>query len=180
MLQEGEENSEAESEQEDDTSDDKPRKRSGRSRSRVRKRYDSSSDSEEESEEEAPRRRTRRGKHRSRNHGRCTSRRQADQDWCGYQCLTCDDTNAEPALSMKQSGTRYSNLRNKLILDTGSTLQATIMNEDFITNIRTSTNPVVMATNAGTKKITLDGDLHGFGTAKYDPTQMATSWDFLI
>ena len=47
------------------------------------------------------------------------------------------------------------------------------MNEDMFTNIHTSDKPLVMATNAGVKKMDLDGDLKGIGPAKFDTSQMA-------
>ena len=65
------------------------------------------------------------------------------------------------------------NLTKKLMLDSGSTIKATIQNSDFLTNIRTSENPIVMSTNAGYKKMGLDGDLPGIGVVKYDGDQLA-------
>jgi hypothetical protein len=72
----------------------------------------------------------------------------------------------------------YNDLQNKFIIDTGSTIGATVMNPDFVTNIRESNNPIVMKTNAGTKKMKNDGDIIGFGVAKYDNTQMANIFGF--
>ena len=70
----------------------------------------------------------------------------------------------ESELLLKQSGKKYAHLRDKLLLDTGLTIEATIMNKEMITNVRNSNKPLVMATNAGIKKMTLDGDLRGIGT----------------
>ena len=65
------------------------------------------------------------------------------------------------------------NLNKKLMLNSGSTIKATIQNSDFLTNIRTSENPIVMSTNAGYKKMGLNGDLPGIGVVKYDGNQLA-------
>ena len=65
-----------------------------------------------------------------------------------------------------------------IMLDTGSTMGATIMNPDFVTNIRLAKKPITMQTNAGSKLITLEADVSGFGTAYYDPTQVANIFGF--
>ena len=64
------------------------------------------------------------------------------------------------------------------MLNTGSTIKATIKNEGFLTNICISDKPIVMATNAGTKQMNLDGDLSGVGVAKYDNEQLANILGF--
>ena len=52
------------------------------------------------------------------------------------------------------------------------------MNPDFVTNIRKSDDPLMMTTNAGTRKMDLDGDVKGFGIAKYDPNQITNIFGF--
>ena len=64
------------------------------------------------------------------------------------------------------------------MLDTGSTMGATIMNPNFVTNIRVAKKPIKMQTNAGSKVITLEADVAGIGTAYYDPTQVANIFGF--
>ena len=65
-----------------------------------------------------------------------------------------------------------------IMLDTGgSTMGATIMNPNFVTNIRVAKKPIKMQTNAGSKVITLEADVAGIGTANYDPTQLANILD---
>ena len=78
----------------------------------------------------------------------------------------------------EQSNSHTANIEDKLLLDTGSTIRATVMNADFITNIRMSDKPTMMQTNAGAKLLKLDGDLKGFGIAKYDPSHMANIMGF--
>ena len=85
-----------------------------------------SSDDEEEEEEPPPchrRSRSRRQQSRSRRRG------QADQDWCSWQCEDCDNDEMSPEseLLLKKSRKKYAHLREKLLLDTGSTIEATIM-----------------------------------------------------
>ena len=58
-----------------------------------------------------------------------------------------------------------SKLNDVIILDTGSTIPATIANPDFITNLKTSKESLRMATNTGTKELTLKGEVFGFGDA---------------
>ena len=69
-------------------------------------------------------------------------------------------------------------MRNKFLLDTGSTIRATVMNEELISNIQPSNKPTVMSTNAGCKILKIEGDVKGFGTAKYDPSHMANIMGF--
>ena len=64
------------------------------------------------------------------------------------------------------------------MLDTGSTMGATIMNPDFVTNIRVAKKPIRMQTNAGSKVVTLEADVAGIGTAYYDPTQVANIFGY--
>ena len=68
---------------------------------------------------------------------------------------------------------------SELILDTGSMIKTTIMNPDFLTNVQKSEMPLLMTTNAGTQQMDLDGDVKGFGIAKYDPNQIANILNFL-
>ena len=71
-----------------------------------------------------------------------------------------------------------SKLNDVIILDTGSTIPATIANPDFITNLKTSDELLRMATNAGTKELNLKGEVIGFGDAWYDPDFMANIFSF--
>ena len=93
-----------------------------------------------------------------------------------------DDTKSSEVEEMvhKQSTVpqRFTNLKDSIILDTGSTIDATFMNPDFVTDIRVSKNPVRMVTNAGTKPITLEGTVPGFGNVRYDPSHVANIYGF--
>ena len=71
----------------------------------------------------------------------------------------------------KQMEGKFSNLKNVILLDTGSTLQATIVNPGLVTYIITISNLVVMMTNAGTKLLTLESTVKGPGHVWYNPTQ---------
>ena len=57
--------------------------------------------------------------------------------------------------------TKKSDMQDVLILDTGSTIDATIMNPDFITNLHKSKTKLHMSTNAGSKEIHLKGTMPG-------------------
>jgi hypothetical protein len=75
--------------------------------------------------------------------------------------------------SAKKGGGRYDYLKDELMHDTGSTIPLTVANPNLVTNIRVSKQPLVMATNAGTKKLDLEADIEGFGTAWYHEDQLA-------
>ena len=83
----------------------------------------------------------------------------------GFQCLNDVDHNGNITLMQGE----HENLKWKFLLDTGSTIQATIMNPDLGTNMRPSDRPMLMSTNAGVRKLTVNADVEGIGVAKYDP-----------
>ena len=54
-------------------------------------------------------------------------------------------------------------------MDSRSTINATIMNPDFVTNIKTSNKPLGMRTNAGMKNMNIEGNVPGFRRMWFDP-----------
>ena len=52
------------------------------------------------------------------------------------------------------------------------------MNPNLVTKITTRRKPVGMETNAGTKRLTLEGTVKGLGHTWYDPMQVATIFGF--
>ena len=60
-----------------------------------------------------------------------------------------DINKATPKVTFEQTSSRTMNIKNKLLLDMGSTIRVIMMNSDFVTNIRVSERPTVMQTNAG-------------------------------
>ena len=102
-----------------------------------------------------------------------------NQGWSGFQRITSEsDCYPEVEVVNKQAATKFDYLKDVILLDTGSTLQATIMNPDFITGIRVSQNPIGMKTNAGTKRLNLEGKVNGLGTAWFDPEHCANIFGF--
>jgi hypothetical protein len=78
-----------------------------------------------------------------------------------------------------QEASKWSSLlHDKIVLDTGSTISGTIMNPDFVTNIMSASKPITMSTNAGSKRLTMCGEVPGFGPVYYDDTQMANIFGF--
>ena len=73
----------------------------------------------------------------------------------------------------QQSHTGINPLKDVIILDTGSSIHATFMNPDMVINIKRSKRPISMGTNAGSKVLTLEATLLGFGMVWYDPTHLA-------
>ena len=127
---------------------------------------DDSNDDSDSSEEE-------RDHNRGRNRRRSKSRNCLE--WSGHQCVHYKKT-AFDQMNTRNKPTK--DLEMKLMLDTGSTINVTTKNQDFLTNICNSENPIVTATNAGMKRMTLDGDMPGVGVAKYDPEQLANILGF--
>ena len=65
-----------------------------------------------------------------------------------------------------------------MILDTGSSIPATFMNPDFLTEIKPSKTHLRMMTNAGTRVLTMEGHLESFGRVWYDPDQVVNILGF--
>jgi hypothetical protein len=65
-----------------------------------------------------------------------------------------------------------------ILLDTGSTLKATFMNPELVTDIQVANTPISMRTNAGSKKIELEATVPGFGPTWFDPDQIANIYGF--
>ena len=99
-----------------------------------------------------------------------------------YPCYDSSDEEEEvTAIVLKQS------IKQKpldgifddvLMLDTGSSLEATIKDKKLLHSIRPAKEPVVMCTNAGDKFITQEGTLEGFGQAYFDKDQVANILGF--
>ena len=69
---------------------------------------------------------------------------------------------------------KFANLSDVILLDSGSTLGATFMNPDMVSDVKVTKRPISMATNAGTKRINLKARVPGLkGHAWYDPNQLA-------
>ena len=73
---------------------------------------------------------------------------------------------------------KFLRLNNVKLLETISTLHATIMNYNLVTNIRTSSNPAGMKKNMGTKRLTMEETVKGLGHSWCDLTQLATIFGF--
>ena len=58
-----------------------------------------------------------------------------------------------------------------IILDTGSSIAATFMNEAFLTDIQPCDRHMTMRTNAGTKVLKQKGHLRSFGEVWYEADQ---------
>jgi hypothetical protein len=72
----------------------------------------------------------------------------------------------------------HDDLKDVIILDTVSTIGATFMNPKFLSNIKSTSKPLEMITNAGTKKMSKTGIVEGFGKSWFDPTQVANIFGF--
>ena len=104
--------------------------------------------------------------------------------WTGLQGFqvpmvpVADNDNRQPVemFDGKQDGDgegKFDYLKKMFILDSGSTIAGTIQNADFVYDVRESESPIMMKTNAGAKLLSVDAELGGFGTVKFDPEQMA-------
>ena len=149
----------------------------------------SESEPEPSSEEEArpPRR-------KSSSKSKKTRTRRGGTRSGGTKSLDDDDDDGWAALQFKSNGTRCSAnlgavvlkqrskwsslLEDTIILDTGSTISGTVMNPNFVTNVKSADKPITMSTNAGSKRLTMTGTVPGFGPVYFDPEQMANIFGF--
>ena len=70
-------------------------------------------------------------------------------------------------------------LKKVIILDTGSTIGATFANPDLVAHLQAALEPLRMATKAGSKVLTLQGEVVGFeGEVWYDPSFVANIFGF--
>ena len=78
----------------------------------------------------------------------------------------------------KQSDKKFTHLKDVIILDTGSPIEATFMNPDLVKNIYISNQPIEIKTNAESKIMNMEGTVPGFGTVYFDPTQITKNFIF--
>ena len=69
-------------------------------------------------------------------------------------------------------------LRDLILLDTGSTIGATVCNSKFIANVKPTTDILHMTTNAGCKNVDLKGEVLGLGNAWFDPKFITNIFGF--
>jgi hypothetical protein len=69
-------------------------------------------------------------------------------------------------------------LKDVILLNTGSTLNATFMNPELVTDIKATKTPISMTTNTRSKKINLEATVPGFGPTWFDPNQIANIYGF--
>ena len=78
----------------------------------------------------------------------------------------------QPACSLSQSELQVQ-LKDQLLLDSASTIDATIMNPDKVHNIRPNKKPIVMATNAGEMLLDKVATMPGQGNVTFNGIGMA-------
>lgn len=96
--------------------------------------------------------------------------------WSGFQ--QCYAAKEPSTAYLEDVVSRLNELEDVIILDTGSTIGATVMNPKFISEITPAKTPLEMVTNAGIKKMYMKGKIEGFGEAWYDPDQVANIFGF--
>ena len=93
--------------------------------------------------------------------------------WSGFQGVT-SETEVLPVYKQRDNSIRsFNDLKHVFLLDSGSTIGGTIMNADFVTDVKPSKSPIGMRTNTGGKSLTVEAKVPGFGKVWYDPEQMA-------
>ena len=63
----------------------------------------------------------------------------------------------------KQNDDKFMHLKNEIILDTGSTIPATFMDKELVTDIQDTKFPLLMNTNTGTKVLNKQANVIRFG-----------------
>ncbi len=91
--------------------------------------------------------------------------KKSDKGWSGYQLLSFT--------TKSQEGKTHTHLKDVISLDSGLSIGAMFMNPNLVTEIKVAKRPILMSTNAGEKKISLEDHVKGFGKVFYDPTSMA-------
>ncbi|MGC8533006.1 MAG: hypothetical protein ACP5M1_13310, partial [Acidiphilium sp.] len=94
--------------------------------------------------------------------------------WSGYQLhVATKIKDMSGAAVHKQCATHHKGMKDVILLDSGSSIAATFMNPDLVTDIKMAQQPINLTTNAGEKIIGLEGQVKGFGKVYYNPTMMA-------
>ena len=76
---------------------------------------------------------------------------ESGEDEKDFESNESNESNDQEMGLMQNNCERFNFLKNVFILDTGSTISATVMNEELVTNIKKAKIPTIMTTNAGTK-----------------------------
>ena len=79
--------------------------------------------------------------------------------------------------NQNQQSQAQEQLGDMFLLDTGSTFDS-IVNPDFVTEIRASKHGLQMATNAGVKRVTTEADVPGYGRTWYNNDGIANIFSF--
>ena len=148
--------------------------------------YDQSSDedtSDDESVQSSTSSRSSRSSKRSSNRRSGSKSKNKNLSWSSFQHHAFSGFQKEGLVnkqSTKKSGSkRYSHLKDMIILDTGSTIKATLMNPDFVHDVRVSKRPMNMGTNAGNKRMNLEATVPDMGPGCYfDPEWVANIFGF--
>ena len=69
-------------------------------------------------------------------------------------------------------------LRDSILLNTGSTIGATVCNPKFITNVKPTDEILHMTTNAGCNNVDQKGDVLGLGKAWFNPKFITNIFGF--
>ena len=115
----------------------------------------------------------------SRSARRSKSNHKGKSGWNSFQRpVKVDVSQMVHKQSKKGNSELEESLKNVILLDTGSSIGATFMNPDMVTDIKMSNQPIQMNTNAGFKILGLEGQVPGFGKVYYDPTMMTNIFGF--
>ena len=99
-------------------------------------------------------------------------------NWSGFArgvngfCQAVPDETMQHTVSLYQKSETF-NLKDVLMLDSGSTIKGTFCNPDFVCNLLEAETPMIMSTNGGEVFLNKEGDVPGYGACYVDPKQMA-------
>jgi hypothetical protein len=97
----------------------------------------------------------------------------AEEHWSGWQQQHVQFQSFQFLTHQEETEFPDVDLDNDLLIDSGSTIEATIKNPDLVSNVKASSKPITMATNGGTKVLNLEAEMPGVSKAYLDTSVMA-------
>ncbi len=89
--------------------------------------------------------------------------KKGEKGWSGLQTSVIESCEQGVVHKQQECNHGFTILEDQFILDTGSSFCGTFMNPDLLVGVRVAKQPINMTTNAGMKRLGLEGLVNGFG-----------------